>query len=212
MGSPFPRRALLAIWLVTGALALGCKPQIGDDCSVSTNCSSMGDRLCDVTQPGGYCTKFNCEPGSCPDDSVCVNFGTTLSSVPEFQSSCTPSQANSPYKRSFCMASCSSDSDCRSDYRCLAPKDGCDDSSCFSAVLAEHSGGAKVCAVPPKAPPSNTLDEVCLGPDAGVEPAADGGGGSAAGGSSSSGVAGGGSGEGGSSGEGGGSGEGGSGG
>src|SRR6188768_1286101 len=94
-GSPFTRRALLALRLalvtLMGAVALGCTPQIGDKCTVSTNCSTTGDRLCDVTQPGGYCTKFNCEPGGCPDDSVCVNFGTTLSPV----EGCTPSQANS---------------------------------------------------------------------------------------------------------------------
>jgi len=145
---------------LTGALALGCTPKIGDDCTVSTNCSTTGDRLCDVTQPGGYCTKFNCEPGSCPEDSVCVNFGTKLSPIP----GCTPSQANSPYKRSFCMASCGSDGDCRGGYKCLAPTD-------FNAVLAEHSSGNKVCAVPPKPVPTGTSNEVCIGSDAGVGPA-----------------------------------------
>ncbi len=72
----------MAFILAAAGLALGCTPKIGDDCTVSTNCSTTGDRLCDVTQPGGYCTTFNCEPGSCPEDSVCVNFGTTLSPVP----------------------------------------------------------------------------------------------------------------------------------
>jgi hypothetical protein len=158
-GSPFARLAILAICL-SGVLALGCTPKIGDDCSVSTNCSTTGDRLCDVTQPGGYCTKFNCEPGSCPEDSVCVNFGTKLSPV----AGCAPSQANSPYKRSFCMASCEDDNDCRESYRCLAPTD-------LNAVLAEHSSGSKVCAVPPKPVPTGTSNEVCLGSDAGVGPA-----------------------------------------
>src|SRR3954471_3527169 len=106
--SPFTRVARLAPGfarlVVAAALALGCTPKIGDDCSVSTNCSTTGDRLCDVTQPGGYCTKFNCEPGGWPEDSVCVTFGTELAPV----QGCKPSQANSPYKRSFCMANCSS--------------------------------------------------------------------------------------------------------
>jgi uncharacterized membrane protein YgcG len=195
---------MLAILLatVTGALALGCTPKIGDDCSVSTNCSSTGDRLCDVTQPGGYCTTFNCEPGSCPEDSVCVNFGTQLSPI----AGCAPSQANSPYKRSFCMADCGSDSDCRSGYRCLAPKGDCNDSSCFNAVLAEHSGGQRVCAVPPKELPKNTLTEVCVGSDAGVGLGGGGGSGAAQGGSSSGGGsagAGGDGGDGGASGDGG---------
>ena len=172
-GSPFTRWGLLTIGLAVGALALGCTPKIGDDCTVSTNCSTTGDRLCDVTQPGGYCTKFNCEPGSCPDDSVCVNFGTKLSPV----QGCTPSQANSPYKRSFCMANCSSDSDCRDGYKCLGPTE-------FNAVLAEHSSGSRVCAVPPKPVPTGTSNEVCIGSDAGVGPAE---GGSSSGGSSSGG-------------------------
>ena len=139
--------------------AFGCTPKIGDDCTVSTNCSTTGDRLCDITQPGGYCTKFNCEPGNCPDDAACVNFGTELSPV----QGCAPSQANSPYKRSFCMASCGSDSDCRGGYKCLQPSE-------FNAVLAEHSSGNKVCAVPPKPVPSGTSNEVCVGSDAGVGP------------------------------------------
>jgi len=190
-GSPFTRRAKLALFLVavSCALALGCKPKIGDDCSVSTNCSSTGDRLCDITQPGGYCTTFNCEPGSCPEDSVCVNFGTKLSPI----AGCAPSQANSPYKRSFCMASCGSDSDCRDGYKCLAPTD-------FSAVLAEHSSGNKVCAVPPKPVPTGTSNEVCSGSDAGIEPGAGGGG---SGGSSADGGAAGSSGDAGSAGDGG---------
>jgi len=205
MGSPFPRRALLALRLAAvtalGALALGCTPKIGDDCTVSTNCSSTGDRLCDVTQPGGYCTKFNCEPGGCPEDSVCVNFGTTLSPV----AGCTPSQANSPYKRSFCMASCDKDSDCRSGYKCLQPTE-------FNAVLAEHSSGNRVCAVPPKPAPTGTSNEVCIGSDAGNAPGAGGasgisgaGGGTSAaeGGSQASSGAGGGSGDGGDGGSGG---------
>jgi hypothetical protein len=180
-GSPFTRLATLCLALVTAALALGCTPQIGDKCTVSTNCSTTGDRLCDVTQPDGYCTTFNCEPGSCPEDSVCVNFGTRLSPV----EGCAPSQANSPYKRSFCMANCSSDDDCRGGYHCLAPTQ-------FNAVLAEHSSGQKVCAVPPKAaPPEGTPNQVCIGSDAG--PADEGGSSSIAGSGGASGSAQGGS-------------------
>lgn len=156
-GLPFARLAWLGLGLLTAALALGCTPQIGDKCTVSTNCSTTGDRLCDITQPDGYCTKFNCEPGSCPEDSVCVNFGTTLSPV----EGCAPSQGNSPYKRSFCMANCSSNGDCRSGYECLDPKDD------LHAVLAEHSSGQKVCAVRPKEYDSSNSNQVCTGSDAG---------------------------------------------
>src|SRR3954471_21040736 len=151
-GSPFTRLAILAIGLVvaSGALALGCTPKIGDSCTVSTNCSAAGDRLCDVTQPGGYCTVFNCEPGTCPEDSVCINFGSTLSSVSPAQ--CTPAQGPSPYQRSFCMASCGSDSDCRGGYTCLDLKGVTPNP--LGAVLAESSGDGRVCAVTPHQTPA----------------------------------------------------------
>ena len=180
--SPVSRLARLSskAWVIA-ALALGCTPQIGDKCTVSTNCSATGDRLCDITQPGGYCTQFNCEPGSCPDDSVCVNFGTELSPV----EGCTPSQFNSPYKRSFCMANCSSDSDCRDGYACLKPRSGdAKEDGDFQAVLAEHDkSGQKVCAVRPHAPPPDgTPNQVCIGTDAGPEAGGSSGGGSGGGG------------------------------
>jgi hypothetical protein len=154
--SPFARAWPVLSWwpwwpralTLTGVavLALGCTPKIGDSCTVSTNCSATGDRLCDITQPGGYCTVFNCEPESCPEDSKCINFGTTFSSVAPV---CSPSQGNSPYQRSFCMASCGSDSDCRGfPYVCrdLSGAPG-KDTNPLGAVLAEHSGDGKVCVV-----------------------------------------------------------------
>jgi hypothetical protein len=123
-----------------------------------------------------------------------VNFGTQLSPI----AGCAPSQANSPYKRSFCMANCGSNSDCRSGYECQAPDH-------FHAVLAEHSSGQRVCAVPPKDLPTNTLSDVCVGSDAGVGLEGGGGGGSGAaqGGSSSGGGSAGDGGDGGASGDGG---------
>ncbi|HMR78024.1 MAG TPA: hypothetical protein PKD61_23100, partial [Polyangiaceae bacterium] len=64
------------LWLVLALVCglYGCKPEIGDECSVSTDCSNAGERLCDTTLPGGYCTIFNCEPGTCPDEAGCVAF------------------------------------------------------------------------------------------------------------------------------------------
>jgi hypothetical protein len=132
--------------LLLGLSAFACTPKIGDSCTVSTNCSASGDRLCDITEPGGYCTIFNCEPGSCPDSSVCINFGTELSSVDQ----CSSSQGNSPYQRSFCMAPCSSDGDCRGGYSCqdLSGKPKADGSpgNALGAVLADNTGDGRVCA------------------------------------------------------------------
>ncbi len=141
-------------------LAFGCTPKIGDECTVSTNCSAAGDRLCDITQPGGYCTIFNCEPGTCPADSVCINFGTSLSSV----DMCTPSQGNSPYQRSFCMATCASDGDCRGgQYKCLNLTGDALHPNTLGAVLAEGSGNGLVCTVEAHPAPTGTSSEVCQG-------------------------------------------------
>jgi hypothetical protein len=167
-------QALLVLLL--GLSAFACTPKIGDSCTVSTNCSASGDRLCDITEPGGYCTIFNCEPNSCPDGAVCINFGTELSPVDQ----CSSSQGNSPYQRSFCMAACSSGSDCRGGYSCqdLSGRPG--SPNALGAVLGDNTGDGKVCAVAPLKD-MKALDagadgnEVCLGSDAGPPVGAAGG-------------------------------------
>ncbi len=163
--------------IICGAafFAFGCTPHIGDDCTVSTNCSASGDRLCDITEPGGYCTIFNCEPDSCPDNAICVNFGTQLSSVGQ----CAVSQGNSPYQRSFCMAACGSDGDCRAGYSCLdlsgKPNPDGSPSNTIGAVAADYTRSSKVCTATNRAadPELRSYDggtlsnEVCSGSDAG---------------------------------------------
>jgi len=88
--------------LFAGVAALGCKPDIGDACKLSTDCSITGDRLCDTSQPEGYCTIFNCDPNSCPDGSLCVEFHPNETRL----------------RRRFCLASCEAHSDCRPGYVC----------------------------------------------------------------------------------------------
>lgn len=112
------RRATLLVTILTAlAGAAGCKPEIGDECSVSTDCSSTGDRLCDTTQPGGYCTIYNCEPGTCPEEAVCVAFEISKSAV------CDDPQMSSRLQRNFCMRSCGGDDDCRGGYHCVDMND-----------------------------------------------------------------------------------------
>src|SRR6266849_6272350 len=96
--------------IVAFALAAGCSPKIGDKCSVSTDCSVQGDRLCDPTQPGGYCTIFNCEPNRCPDEAVCVAFN---------EPTCSSSALSRRFQRTFCMLVCESNEDCRGGYLCV---------------------------------------------------------------------------------------------
>jgi hypothetical protein len=111
----------LWIFLPLFALAvvlLGCPPQIGKSCTLSTDCSQLGDRLCDTSQPDGYCTVFNCEPDSCPN-AICVAFQGTLDPA------CgSANDGQWPrLQRTFCLSQCSSPGvpgDCRDDgYECV---------------------------------------------------------------------------------------------
>jgi hypothetical protein len=114
----------VAVLRVAGGLAglalglfsiAGCTPEIGDRCVLSTDCSIRGDRLCDTSQPGGYCTQFNCSPGSCADDATCVLFNAAL---PGCGLDDRDGRGGSRIARSFCVAECSSDADCRAGYMC----------------------------------------------------------------------------------------------
>jgi hypothetical protein len=161
------------IMLAAGAIfvlgsVVACKPEIGDECGVSTDCSAAGERLCDITQPGGYCTIFNCEPGTCPEESVCINW----SSQPSTVAGCADPQGASPFKRVFCMKKCESNDDCRTGYQCI---DMNKRDNPWGARVVEHgSVDGRVCAVPASgAPiPPDRRNDVCTGRhDAGFEDA-----------------------------------------
>jgi hypothetical protein len=157
----FDRWAMLA--LVSALAVLGCKPEIGDECSVSTDCSNVGDRLCDSTQPGGYCTIFNCEPGTCPEEAVCIAFYTSDSLV------CRDPQEEPRLRRTFCLRSCEGNGDCRGGYSCenLAAK-----GNPWGAELVEFGGpSGRVCVVPYSGAklPDSPNTEICTGTDAGFD-------------------------------------------
>ena len=84
------------ILMGVAGLYTGCAPQVGDACSSNLDCGAQV--TCDLSQPGGYCTVQNCLSGSCPDESVCVEFDNG---------------------ENWCMAMCDSTGDCRDDYQCL---------------------------------------------------------------------------------------------
>jgi hypothetical protein len=141
----------LPVALVTSLAALaGCSPKIGDKCTVSTDCSVQGDRLCDPTQPGGYCTIFNCEPNRCPDEAVCVAFN---------EPSCSSPALSRRFQRTFCMAVCESDNDCRAGYFCI---DTAGDT--FRQVVDVNPQSTRICAV-------RSSDMMMSSPDAGPDPA-----------------------------------------
>ncbi len=149
---------------ILGVLACvtGCKPKIGDECTVSTDCSSTGDRLCDTTQPAGYCTIFNCEPGTCPEEAICVAFNTSKSNR------CDNPQDSDRLQRTFCMRSCDSDSDCRAEYSCIDLNDF--SNPWGAAVVEDGPVNGKVCIVPYSgADATKNKTEVCTGTDAGVD-------------------------------------------
>ncbi len=122
-----PRMRLVALALVLAVALLGaaCAAEIGDECTNSTDCSPEGDRICDFAQVGGYCTIENCSPDQCPDDALCVRFGTE----PRLE-------------RTYCMAECSGDSDCRDDYSCTAA-DGA------STIVIDEDRSGRYCAPSP---------------------------------------------------------------
>lgn len=95
--SPAPlarRRSLAALAALAcglsglGLAASGCGRRVGDACKTNVDCSSLGDRFCDVAAPGGYCTIEGCDVrlndknevvDSCEKaagESVCVRFFT----------------------------------------------------------------------------------------------------------------------------------------
>ena len=167
-----PRWLLTAALLVSSALA-GCTPSIGDKCVLSTDCSTRGDRLCDTSQPDGYCTQFNCPKNGCPNDAACVLFNANLPG-------CGYDDRSGGYgsrtARSFCVARCSSNSDCRGGYTCadphLAPWNGLvldDDQSRLTCLVvpfgADADAGDAGAIMSPGAPPP-----VCgtVGPDVGA--------------------------------------------
>jgi hypothetical protein len=148
------------VLLLTLILALAaCDDEVGDACSLSTDCSSSGDRVCDTSSPGGYCTILGCDFDSCPDEATCVRFFAAATSnltcdpttedletddcsadeMCTLRGTCAPRNAETR----FCMRTCDSSDDCREGYECR-DRD----------LMIEHGGE-------PVPPPSESLgDEV----------------------------------------------------
>lgn len=166
--------------LAAGVLLGGCTPHIGDHCQLNTDCSIDGTRVCDNSQPNGYCTSFNCTANSCLDNAVCVMVYANVPGCPydDYQA---PSRTHS----TLCLKACNQDSDCRNGegYVCRDPEE-----APYNATIIDDSPTSnKVCvalpyydagAVPMSKMPDAT-PPVCMpyGPEAGAAEggAADGG-------------------------------------
>lgn len=105
--------------VLVAIFSAGCAAEIGDECETSVDCSPDGDRVCDLSQSGGYCTIEDCTADGCPDEALCVEFSFD-----------PPRLA-----RRFCMAACETGGDCRDGYHCVTP-DAQD-----ARVVDEHRGG-----------------------------------------------------------------------
>lgn len=127
-------------------LGSGCAAEIGDSCSINLDCSPNGDRICDTSQRGGYCTVQGCSATSCPEESVCIAFYpvSMLSTPcdPQTEDAVDPALnatddcdaheiclssgfcAQHVQESRFCMRSCSENDDCRDGYECRSPGSG----------------------------------------------------------------------------------------
>lgn len=122
-------RLLVVLVLVVAA----CGKEIGDECIVSSDCSPNGDRQCDVSSKGGYCTIQGCDFDTCPDEATCVRFftgsfanrpcdvalpngdnGCSLDELCSLVGNCVPRSS----EVRFCMRKCSAGDDCRDGYEC----------------------------------------------------------------------------------------------
>jgi len=111
---------LLAVPFAALAAALtGCTPAVGDSCALSTDCATDGTRICDTSEPGGYCTVLNCTGNSlgsvCPDNALCVLFNPNIPGCPY------SAHAPAPTGTAQCRGRCARNSDCRADYVCAIP-------------------------------------------------------------------------------------------
>jgi hypothetical protein len=129
--------------VVTAFLALsaaglaGCAPKVGDHCAQNTDCGTSGNLLCDSSLPNGYCTQFNCTPNICQNSAACVAFGVNAGGCP-YDDYFAPSRTT----RTFCMAQCHSNSDCRQSegYVCDDPRQ-----PPWNAAIIDDNQSERVC-------------------------------------------------------------------
>jgi len=134
--------------LLLAIVAGGCGKEIGDSCTLSTDCDPNGTRICDPdpSSKDGYCTIQGCDYSTCPGEAACIRFfsGSFSSRTCASTDECVNGRHNVPedpanpnydgtldelcsvggycVSRSsevrFCMRKCGSDDDCRDGYEC----------------------------------------------------------------------------------------------
>ena len=156
MGRLFLLLALGFSWIGLAA----CQPGIGDSCGGSRDCSATGARQCDLTQPGGYCTVRGCDPDTCPDSAICVEWRFNPTRTAE----------------TWCMRACGSDNNCRTGtgYLCVLPSEITQDGERLGDLcpaipvdeqlarvidLESERSLSAVCAAVTQGPPCGSVDE-----------------------------------------------------
>jgi hypothetical protein len=157
------RFELAACASLLGVLAAltGCKAHIGSSCALNTDCSLQGNLVCDTSEPGGYCTYFNCVPDTCQNEAACVALNAAVPG-------CAYNDYNSPARtaRTMCLQQCHKDSDCRTSegYICASPQN-----PPWNGVIIDDDQQQLVCILGPDyydAGPDGAL--ASYRPDAGV--------------------------------------------
>ena len=71
-----PHRAVTTMVLaLMAALGLSsCGKKIGNSCQTAADCDPNGTRICDLSQPGGYCTIQGCDETTCPSEAACIRY------------------------------------------------------------------------------------------------------------------------------------------
>jgi hypothetical protein len=160
--------SIVRLVLGVGALAAlaACSRSIGDNCTTNIDCSANGDRTCDLSEPGGYCTIDGCDATSCPDESVCVRFFPeqylTKPCDPACEDVATPDCQGGQVKdlclaselcldeglcapraveRRLCEKTCGNSGDCRGGYECRSAS-----AHGSMPLLADPKGTANFCA------------------------------------------------------------------
>ena len=126
------RSRLLGL-LAIGMIASACSREIGDACRTSIDCQSEAEteRMCDISQPGGYCTIEGCDDRSCPEESACIRFFPQMYLSKPCSAGCTAEEvclanprggdglcAPRRSERRFCARTCEENGDCRDEYEC----------------------------------------------------------------------------------------------
>jgi hypothetical protein len=130
-------RAPLPLALALVLSGAGCGAKIGDSCQTAADCSQSGGRICDLSQPGGYCTILGCNETTCPSEATCIRYFP----VEYLSKPCNP----------FCE-----------DRACGGPDAGADAAAC--PLICDQGSATSAPSDPCPNGPSNdcTADEICL--------------------------------------------------